>query len=237
MKITQHDHLFQLSFIPRLFPVNCYLIEETDRLTLIDAALPYSAKGIIKTAQQIGKPIANIILTHAHNDHIGSLDTLKTLIPNAKVSISARDSLLLKGDTTLLDDEPSTPIRGGVPKKIQTKPDILLKDGDLIGSLEVVTAPGHTPGSIALLDTRNGHLIAGDAFQIRGGIAVSGVVKPTFPFPAFATWNKQVSVDSAKKLVSLNPSLLAVGHGKIIEQPVQVMQQAIDVASQFITGK
>ncbi|WP_102693617.1 MBL fold metallo-hydrolase [Rummeliibacillus pycnus] len=234
MKITQHDQLFQLSFMPRLFPVNCYLIEETDRLTLIDAALPYSAKSIIKTAQQIGKPIANIILTHAHNDHIGSLDTLKTLIPNVQVSISARDFRLLKGDTTLLENEPTTPIRGGIPKKVQTKPDRLLKDGDLIGSLEVITAPGHTPGSIALLDTRNGHLIAGDAFQIRGGIAVSGVLKPAFPFPAFATWNKQVAVDSAKKLVNLNPSLLAVGHGQMIEQPVQIMKQAIEEASRLI---
>lgn len=234
MKITKNDYIFQLSFMHRIFPVNCYLIEETDRLTLIDAALPYSAKSIIKAAQKIGKPIANIVLTHAHNDHVGSLDTLKALLPNVQVYISARDALLLKGDTKLLEGEPSTSIRGGVPKKIKTKPDILLKDGNLIGSLEVVTVPGHTPGSIALLDTRNGNLIAGDAFQIRGGIAVSGVLKPSFPFPALATWNKQVAIDSAEKLLKLNPSLLAVGHGEMIEQPVRIMKQAIDEATQLL---
>ncbi|MGG0657477.1 MBL fold metallo-hydrolase [Rummeliibacillus pycnus] len=237
MIITKNDYIYQLSFMPRLFPVNCYLIEETDRLTLIDAALPYSAKSIIKVAQKIGKPISNIVLTHAHNDHVGSLDALKALLPNVQVSISARDALLLKGDTTLLDDEPSSPIRGGIPKKIQTKPDILLKDGNLIGSLEVVTAPGHTPGSIALLDTRNGHLIAGDAFQIRGGIAVSGVLKPLFPFPALATWDKEAAIDSAKKLVNLNPRLLAVGHGVMIEQPIKMMSEAIDEASRLLQIK
>lgn len=234
MKVVQNGSVFQLSFMPQLFPVNCYLVEETDRLTLIDAALPYSAKGILKVVQEIGKPISNIVLTHAHDDHVGSLDALKALLPNVEVCISARDALLLKGDRTLLEDEPSTPIRGGVPKKIQTKPDALLKDGDLIGSLEVVTAPGHTPGSIALFDTRNGNLIAGDAFQIRGGIAVSGVVKPFFPFPALATWNKEVAIESAKKLVNLNPTLLAVGHGKMIKDPIIAMKQAIDDASRLI---
>ncbi|MES9793628.1 MBL fold metallo-hydrolase, partial [Priestia megaterium] len=38
--------LYQLTFLPRFFPVNCYLVEEKDSLTLIDAALPYSASGI-----------------------------------------------------------------------------------------------------------------------------------------------------------------------------------------------
>ncbi|MGX9136368.1 MBL fold metallo-hydrolase [Rummeliibacillus sp. JY-2-4R] len=231
MKITKIGSIYQLCFMPRLFPVNCYLIEENDRLTLIDTALSFSAKGIIKAAAQIGKPIANIVLTHAHGDHVGSLDTLKALLPNVTVSISKRDARLLNGDKTLLDGEPTSPIRGGVPKKIQTKPDILLKDGNLIGSLEVVTASGHTPGSIALFDTRSGNLIAGDAFQVRGGIAVSGVIKPTFPFPAFGTWNKELAIESAEKLLSLNPSLLAVGHGDMIEKPVQVIKRAIIEAS------
>ena len=36
-------------------------------------------------------------------------------------------------------------------KNIKTKPDLLLEEGDRIGSLEVIATPGHTPGSIALL--------------------------------------------------------------------------------------
>ncbi|MDF9759172.1 glyoxylase-like metal-dependent hydrolase (beta-lactamase superfamily II) [Peribacillus simplex] len=57
MKMTKVGTVFQLSFMPRVFPVNCYLVEEENSLTLVDAALPYSGKSIMKAAQIIGKPI------------------------------------------------------------------------------------------------------------------------------------------------------------------------------------
>jgi glyoxylase-like metal-dependent hydrolase (beta-lactamase superfamily II) len=227
MRLTKIGTVYQLSFMPRLFPINCYLVEEENELTLIDAALAYSAKGIIKAAKNIGKPITRIILTHAHDDHIGALDTLKELLPDAQVSISSRDALLLAGNTTLLPNEANSPIRGGVSKSIKTKPDLLLENGNRIGSLEVIYTPGHTPGSITLLDTRNRSLIAGDALQTRGGIAVAGMIKPLFPFPAFGTWDKLTALESAKKLSSYNPSLLAVGHGKMLEQPADKIDRAV----------
>ncbi|MBS4177459.1 MBL fold metallo-hydrolase [Lederbergia citrea] len=230
MRITKIATVFQLSFLPRMFPVNCYFVEEENELTLIDAAFPYSTKAIINAAKTIGKPITNIIITHAHDDHVGALDSLKNLLPDVQVSISSRDALLLSGDSSLLQHEPNSPIRGGVPKKIKTRPDLLLQEGDRIGSLEVIYSPGHTPGSISLLDVRNRSLIAGDAFQTRGGIAVSGKLKPMFPFPALATWDKLTALNSAKKLRGLKPNVLAVGHGKMLEQPIHYMDQAIGEA-------
>jgi glyoxylase-like metal-dependent hydrolase (beta-lactamase superfamily II) len=77
MRVIKEGFLYQVTFMPKLFPVNCYFIEEEDGLTLIDAALPISAKPILQAAQQIGKPIKRIVLTHAHGDHIGALDQLK----------------------------------------------------------------------------------------------------------------------------------------------------------------
>lgn len=227
MRITKIGTVFQLSFMPRIFPVNCYLVEEENELTLIDAALPFSTKGIIDAAKSIGKPITRIVLTHAHNDHIGALDSLKELLPNAQVSISSRDALLLDGNSSLLPNEKNTPIRGGVPKNIKTKPDLLLENGDRIGSLEVIATPGHTPGSITLFDTRNRSLIAGDALITRGKVVVSGLMNPLFPFPALATWDKHIALESAKKLIGYKPSLLAVGHGNMLEQPRTKMEQAI----------
>ncbi|WNS75774.1 MBL fold metallo-hydrolase [Bacillus sp. DTU_2020_1000418_1_SI_GHA_SEK_038] len=228
MKITKMHSVYQLAFMPRLFPVNCYLVEEETSLTLIDAAMPYSAKSIIQAAKTIGKPIKNIIITHAHADHVGALDILKENLPEAQVSISSRDSHLLRGDTTILSSEKNTPIRGGVPKNIKTHPDILLNEGEHIGSLEVIHSPGHTPGSISLMDKRNRSLIVGDAFQTRGGIAVSGTVKPLFPFPALATWDKESALKSARKLIACQPSLLAAGHGKMIDHPMELMKWAIE---------
>ncbi len=230
MKITTHGKLHQLSFMPRLFPVNCYLVEEVDGLTLIDCAMPFSAKGILAAAERLRKPIRRIALTHAHGDHVGALDRLKRVLPEAEVMISARDARLLAGDTSLQADEPQFPIRGDVPKNVVTRPDRLLQDGDSIGSLTVHAAPGHTPGLVAYLDRRSGALIAGDALQTRGGVAVSGTLMPWFPFPAMATWHKPLALESARMLLALKPTLLAVGHGKLLENPQTAMQRAIERA-------
>ncbi|MDM5190644.1 MBL fold metallo-hydrolase [Bacillus sp. DX4.1] len=232
MRMIHESTIYQLAFLPNLFPVNCYLVEEEDGLTLIDAALPYSAKGILQAAQKIGKPITKIVLTHAHDDHVGSLDALKQVLPDVPVYISKRDARLLAGDMTLQLDEPNTPIKGGVSKKVKTRADILLEDGDRVGSLFAIATSGHTPGSMSFLDTRNDALIVGDAFQTRGGIAVAGQIKWMFPFPAIGTWNKEKSLESAKKLQKYEPSLLAAGHGRMMKQPLDAIKRAIIEAEQ-----
>ena len=142
MRTIVEKTVHQLTFMPRIFPVNCYIVEEEDGLTLIDAALPYSVKGILQAAAKIGKPITRIVLTHAHGDHVGALDALKQALPKVPVHISARDSRLLAGDVTLDTGEPQTPIRGDVPKNVQTRADVLLHDGNRIGSLLALAAPG-----------------------------------------------------------------------------------------------
>ncbi|MDR9852379.1 MBL fold metallo-hydrolase [Paenibacillus sp. VCA1] len=227
MKKTTVHQVTQLSFMPRLFPVNVYLVEEEDGLTLIDAGMPFSLKGILKAAKSLGKPITRILLTHAHGDHVGALDGLKEAVPSAEVYISRRDQALLAGSRALEDGEPQMPIKGDVPKNIRTKPDRLLTDGERIGSLLAIATPGHTPGQMAFLDTRSNVLIAGDAFQLRGGMAVSGDMRPLFPFPAMATWNKEAALASARRLADLKPSWLAVGHGRMLERPAEAINEAI----------
>ena len=133
----------------------------------------------------------------------------------------------MDNDRGLEAHEPQTPIKGGVPKKLKTRPDRLLSDGEKIGSLVAVSAPGHTPGSMAFFDMRTGMLIAGDAFQIRGGLAVAGDMKLLFPFPSFGTWNRETALESAKKLAGLSPKLLACGHGRMLKSPLDEMEQAI----------
>jgi len=219
MKVTRYHHLYQLAFLPTLFPVNCYIVEEEKELTLIDCALPYSFKKIIEFAKKLQKPITRIVLTHAHGDHIGSLDSLKEMLPNVKVYISVRDARILAGDHSIDKDEEPFLLKGGLPKNIKTKPDVLIKEGDQIGSLTAIHLPGHTPGSFGFLHQQDNALIAGDAFQTRGGFAISGQLKLLFPFPAAATWNKEEAIKSAEKVRLLDIKLLATGHGQWIENP------------------
>ncbi|MGN7453893.1 MBL fold metallo-hydrolase [Paenibacillus pasadenensis] len=236
MKMTRSNGIVQLAFLPRLFPVNAYLVEEEDGLTLIDAALPYSAKAILDAARALGQPIARIVLTHAHGDHVGALDALKAALPDVPVHLSARDARLLDGDRSLDPNEPPSPIRGDVPRKLRTRPDVLLQDGDRIGSLLAVAAPGHTPGSMAFFDTRSKALVCGDAFQVRGGFAVSGQVQWRFPFPGMATWNAATALASARRLAKLGPSLLAAGHGRMLERPEAALEKAIRAAAAALEG-
>ena len=42
-----------------------------------------------------------------------------------------------------------------------------------------------------------------------------------------ATWNKKNALKSAMKIKDQNPTLLAVGHGNLIKQPANVIENAI----------
>jgi glyoxylase-like metal-dependent hydrolase (beta-lactamase superfamily II) len=234
MLTTAHgDNLLQVTRWPLLFPVNVYLVREDDGLTLIDAAVPGSEKAILATAEKIGQPIVRILLTHAHADHVGSLDALRAALPGAEVLMTARSARLLAGDKTLEPGEPE--LRGGW-KVCDTRPTRTIAAGDRVGSLEVVAAPGHSPDHVAFFDPRDHSLIAGDAFQTRGGIAVSGSVRPLFPFPAIATWDKIAALTSARALRALNPARLAVGHGVVLGDPLLDMDRAIATAERKLSA-
>src|SRR5204862_7498396 len=200
---------------------------------LIDTGMSGQAQPIIEAAQKLGLPIVRIVLTHAHVDHVGSLDALHVALPNAQVAISERDARFLSGDKSLDSSEPQVPLRGGYPI-CKTKPTLLLHEGDRIGSLEVIATPGHTPGHFAFLDTRDRTVIAGDAYQTQGGVAVSGMIEILFPLPALATWHKGLSLESARKLLALQPSALAVGHGRVLNHPQVEMENAIRVMDQSL---
>jgi len=227
MKVTTHgNYLIKLT---RLVAFNCYLVREDDGFTLVDTGLSGSAKDILEAARQQGAPIVRIALTHAHVDHVGSLDALRDELPDAEVVITARDARFLAGERSLDPDEPQDKLRGGYVT-CKTRPTRTLAHGDRVGSLEVISTPGHTPGHAAFLDTRDRTLIAGDAFQTQGGIAVSGIIRPLFPLPALATWHKPTALKSARLLYELEPTRLAVGHGRVLTDPVPAMQRAIAVA-------
>ena len=124
MSLTQHGS--QLFRFARFGAFNSYFVREEGGLTLIDANLPGSAPAMLKAAQQIGLPITRIVLTHAHSDHVGSLDALRAALPGAEVSISARDARILAGDFSVDAGEGPAKLKGGLAAA-QTRPDRFCK--------------------------------------------------------------------------------------------------------------
>jgi len=206
--------------------VNAYLVREDDGLTLIDALLPGGQKKIVAGAETLGAPIMRIALTHAHGDHIGSLDKLAAALPDAEVLISARDERLLRKDKTMDPGEPESKLRGSYPGA-KTRPTATFTAGERVGSLEIHAAPGHTPGQIAFLDPRDGTLYCADAYSTLSGVATTARTNPRFPLPALATWDRPTALETARALRTLDPARLAPGHGKVVEAPGAAMDRAI----------
>lgn len=231
MKSTAYgERLVQLTRYPMVFPVNAYLVREEEGFTLVDTGLSGSEEEFLAAARERGGEIRRIALTHAHGDHTGSLDALREALPEAEVLVPAREVSFLRGVLDLTAEEQRLGKLRGWWKAANTRPTRELSAGDRVGSLEVVSASGHTPGQVAFFDTRDRTLIAGDAFQTRAGVAVSGVMRPLFPFPALATWHLPTALASARRLRALAPSRLAVGHGPVLEDPRAAMDHAIEAA-------
>jgi glyoxylase-like metal-dependent hydrolase (beta-lactamase superfamily II) len=228
MKVTQvTPNSLQLT---RLGFVNCYLVRESDGLTLIDTGLPGSHDHILASARNLGSPIRRILLTHAHMDHVGSVDALiAALGPTTVELISSTRSLPLlqkPPDTSLQPNEPQTKIKGSL-SGIKSRPTRLLTEGNFVGSLRAIETPGHIPGHLSFLDQRDGTLYAGDAIICKGGLSISGFCPWFFPLPNFGTWHKQTAVASAQKLLTYPIERIASGHGPIQPGGIPALRTAI----------
>lgn len=130
-----------------LYAVNCYIIgdENTKDAVIVDPG--ENADQILSIVNKHSLNVKHIILTHAHGDHIGALDVIKSKT-NAPIHIHENDEKMLmdkhKNFTTMM---------GG--KGIEIKADHLLSDGDIIKvgdlELEIIHTPGHSMGGICIL--------------------------------------------------------------------------------------
>jgi glyoxylase-like metal-dependent hydrolase (beta-lactamase superfamily II) len=198
--------------------VNAYLVREDDGWTLVDTTMN-AADQILAVAGDT--PIKRIALTHGHGDHVGSLDALKERLPDAEVLMPAIDAAIHAGER----EKP----KGSWPT-LKTKPDVLLEPGARVGSLEVHASPGHTPGHVAFLDTRDGTLFAGDVFTSFGTVQVTNHFYWRFPLASMATEDKAQDAESARALRVLEPTLMLVGHGPAVRNPDAAIAAALSRA-------
>jgi glyoxylase-like metal-dependent hydrolase (beta-lactamase superfamily II) len=113
--------------------------------------------------------LARVICTHGHPDHAGGARELA--LAGVAVLIHPADAARL---STTWRDALRHPSRGGIFAAMTPEPPatVPIEDGDvlpILGGLEVVHTPGHTPGSVCLYGRRDRILFVGDTLQRRFG--------------------------------------------------------------------
>lgn len=183
---------------------NSYVLVE-NRLILIDTSSEQDAKKILGYLDRVKlKPtdLISIVITHVHPDHVRGLARIKREAAGAKVVASKVEAEYISKRRTYdgppgakTQDQPPTPV------------DVALDDGQTHDGLRVVFTPGHTRGSISLLDDGHSLLIAGDAANNESGLR---------PMDDAYNVNPAQHRESIKKLAGFHFDNAVFGHGKPI---------------------
>lgn len=166
--------------------VNFYLVEDGGKFTLVDAGVPRDWDLLVRTLTDLGRGLGDleaVLVTHAHSDHVGFAERARAEA-GALVWIHQADAEVAKGAKPGKNDGKVTAYllraefyrtlfslisRGGA-KIIPVREVSRFADGqtlDVAGRPRVVHAPGHTPGSAALLFEARGVLLTGDVLATR----------------------------------------------------------------------
>ena len=214
MEIIPNVHL-----IPNI-TANPYLLIDPDGLTLIDAGLPGSHRKILRYMASLGYApgdLKRILITHSDYDHVGGLPALKAAT-GARVFASPLEA------QAMAEGRPSRPVKprkaitrllfnlmAGLFKPAPVKVDELLADGQILpvlGGLQVVETPGHTPGHISLFAPSVGILFCGDSIVSRE----DGLYGST----GANNWDQPKSDESVRKQAALGARILCSGHGPVV---------------------
>ena len=149
--------------IHEIFPVgplgcNCSVVGDEQSHEAIVNDPGDEIENVLAVLQRHGLAVKQIVITHAHIDHIGGAGKLKRLT-GAPVLLNSNDQMLLK----MLDMQAAWI---GMRPPENTEIDASLTTGDKVkaGSIvaDVIHTPGHTEGSICLYFPEEKKLIAGD---------------------------------------------------------------------------
>lgn len=186
------------------FHVRFFLLTGTKEALLIDSGMQVnSAKEI---AEELTDLPVRLLITHADRDHVGSNPEFDTFYMHPAEAANYYNTQKQTGDFT--------PVEDGDILDLGDRP------------LQIISLPGHTPGSIAVLDVKNRVLISGDPIQ-DGMIFMFGVQREIHAY-----------LKSLKKLDAYRSQFDAIypSHGTIPVQP-QLIDQLYDAAVEMLEGK
>lgn len=138
---------------------NCYLVyDENGEGIIIDPG--YEEDKIINEIKTRNCNIKYIIMTHSHADHMGALLEVQKFT-NAKILVHIKDL-----EALLEKEENYTSMFNIKNQNIDEELVSIVKDSDVVkvGNLkfEIIHTPGHTAGSICILEVNNYKLFTGD---------------------------------------------------------------------------
>ena len=202
---------------------NAYVLVSGEELTLVDCGLAADVERIIVQLRGAGYSLSqlrNILLTHAHIDHIGGAATL-TGRAGARVFAHRDEVPYVEGDKSLPAASPLMRIMNWLGDRLVSKlPSCQvsrpLEDGEtieILGGAQVVHTPGHTPGSICLYQPEHRILFSGDALFNANPMTR----KPGLRLPLrFVSHDNAQAFESVTKLSRLEIEVLCPGHGEPI---------------------
>jgi glyoxylase-like metal-dependent hydrolase (beta-lactamase superfamily II) len=198
--------------------VHAFLVDDGHSLTLIDTLYDTDGHRVLDYIKALGRSITdlrNIVLTHGHRSHLGGLAALKRA-SGATVFAHEWEADIIQGERKAqpISILPRRPFKAYIPLQIglalglgQHPPcvvDRCVRDGDQVGPLQVVFAPGHSPGHLAFYWEDRKTLFAGDAIATWPELAPG--------WPAF-NLNPRQHRQSLIRMAKFDSNVVAVGHG------------------------
>lgn len=201
-----------------------FIVEYEDGLVIVDTFYGADAKMVLGEIARIGKApgdIKHIALTHAHRSHLGGMATLARL-SGAPTYAHEWEADIIEGNRPIhnphlfaFDPIKAWPIIffGQLTErwnKHDPRPvDQLVEDGAMIGPLQVVHTPGHTPGHLAFYWPERKVLFSGDAF------VTWPLITPSWRSTML---NEPQSWESLNRMAALDIEVIGPGHGPSITE-------------------
>lgn len=190
------------------------MIETRHSLTLVDTGAPQSLDIILRHLKKINRnDLGLILITHAHVDHYGCANSLRS-VTGAKIAVHQADMKDLSSGNTRLGSARGIgkmatmllPLFEMVMQPTPTKPDVILTDGDSLAKYNiegvVIHTPGHTMGSCSLL-VKERYAFVGDL--------ISSSSQPRVQKYFAQDWS--LIPRSVERIKAANPELVYMGHG------------------------